>query len=143
MVKKKDFSVSRDKEDWLKYLKNPTDVYDKEIDSKNINYNRNKVKRLDLHGLSLEKANNATKEFIIKFYNEGYRKLIIVTGKGLRSKKYEDPYVSDKTSILKNSIPDYIYNDPDLSTIVDKISKAEQKDGGDGAIYVFLKKTIK
>ena len=46
MVKKKDFLASRDKEDWLNYLKNPTDVYDKEIDSKNINYNRNKVKMI-------------------------------------------------------------------------------------------------
>ncbi len=138
MVKKKDFLTSRDKEDWVNYLKNPTDVYDKEIDSKNINYNRNKVKRLDLHGLSLEKANNATKEFIIKFYNEGYRKLIIVTGKGLRSKKYEDPYVSSTDNILKNSIPEYIYRDPDLSKIVKEIKRADPKDGGEGAIYILL-----
>ena len=95
---------------------------------------------MDLHGLSLDAANKATKNFITEFSEKGYRKLIIITGKGLRSKKYEDPYVSNKTSILKNSIPDYISNDPDLSVIVDKISKAEQKDGGDGAIYVFLKK---
>ena len=67
-------------------------------------------------------------------------RLIIITGKGLRSKKYEDPYVSDKTSILKHSIPDYISNNPDLYNIVDKISKADVKDGGDGAINVFLKK---
>ena len=137
-MKKKDFLTSKDKEDWLKYSKNPTDVYDKETNLKNINYNKNKIKRLDLHGMSLKKANDVTKEFIIKCYNEGYRKLIIVTGKGLRSKKYEDPYVSSTASILKNSIPEYIYKDSDLSKIVKEITKADPKDGGEGAIYILL-----
>tara|TARA_B100002052_G_C15572378_1_gene458398 strand:- start:114 stop:536 length:423 start_codon:yes stop_codon:yes gene_type:complete len=140
-VKKKSFVTPKDKEDWLSYIKNPKDIYNKEKNNKKKENLFSKI--LDLHGLSLDEANKVTKNFITKCSEKGYRKLIIITGKGLRSKKYEDPYVSDKTSILKNSIPDYIYNDPDLSTIVDKISKAEQKDGGDGAIYVFLKKTIK
>ena len=137
-MKKKDFLTSKDKKDWLKYSKNPTDVYDKETNQKNINYNKNKVKRLDLHGMSLKKANDATKEFIIKYYNEGYRKLIIVTGKGLRSKKYEDPYVSSTANILKNSIPEYIYKDSDLSNVVKEITTADPKDGGEGAIYILL-----
>ena len=137
-MKKKDFLKAKDKEDWLKYLKNPTDIYDKDINLKNIKYNTNKIKRLDLHGLSLEKANNVTKEFIIKFYSEGCRKLIIVTGKGLRSKKYENPYVSSTDNILKNSIPEYIYKDSDLSKIVKKITRADPKDGGEGAIYILL-----
>ena len=142
-MKKKFFVTSKDKEDWLSYTRNPKDIHSKEENNKK-KYNENFFsKSLDLHGLSLDEANKVTKNFITECSEKGYRKLIIITGKGLRSKKYEDPYVSDKTSILKNSIPDYIYNDPDLSTIVDKISKAEQKDGGDGAIYVFLKKTIK
>ena len=88
--------------------------------------------------MSLEKANNVTKEFIIKFYSEGCRKLIIVTGKGLRSKKYENPYVSSTDNILKNSIPEYIYKDSDLSKIVKKITRADPKDGGEGAIYILL-----
>ncbi len=137
-MKKKGFLTSKDKEDWLKYSKNPKDIYDKEISRKDINYNESKIKRLDLHGFSLEKANNATKEFIIKFYNEGYRKLIIVTGKGLRSKKHEDPYVSSTDNILKNSIPEYIYKDSELSEIVKEIKRADPKDGGEGAIYILL-----
>ncbi len=137
-MKKKIIAASKDKEDWLKYSKNPTDVYDKETNLKNINYNKNKIKRLDLHGMSLKKANNVAKEFIIKYYNEGYRKLIIVTGKGLRSKKHEDPYVSSTDNILKNSIPEYIYKDSDLSKIVKEITTANPKDGGEGAIYILL-----
>ena len=139
-MKKKFFVTPKDKEDWLSYIKNPKDIHNKEKYNKKKDKENFFTKRLDLHGLSLDAANKATKNFITEFSEKGYRKLIIITGKGLISKKYEDPYVSNKTSILKNSIPDYISNDPDLSVIVDKISKAEQKDGGDGAIYVFLKK---
>ena len=139
-MKKKFFVTSKDKEDWLSYTRNPKDIHSKEENNKK-KYNENFFsKSLDLHGLSLDEANKVTKNFITECSEKGYRKLIIITGKGLRSKKYEDPYVSDKTSILKNSIPDYISNDPDLFNIVDKISKADQKDGGEGAIYVFLKK---
>jgi len=142
-VKKKKFVTSKDKEDWISYIKNPRDIYNKEKENKK-KYNKNLYpQRLDLHGLSLNDANKVTKNFITECGNKGYKKIIIITGKGLRSKKYEDPYVSDKTSILKNSIPDYILNEPDLFNIVDKISKADQRDGGDGAIYVFLKKIIK
>ena len=139
-MKKKNFVTSKDKEDWISYIKNPKDVYNTDKDNKK-KYDKNLYSpKLDLHGLSLEDANKITKKFITECANKGFRKIIIITGKGLRSKKYKDPYVSNKTSILKNSIPDYISNDPDLFNIVGKISKADQKDGGDGAIYVFLKK---
>ncbi len=137
-MKKKDFLSSKDKEDWLEYSKNPKDIYDKEANLKNINHSKNKIKRLDLHGFSLEKANHVTKDFVIKSYNEGYRKLIIVTGKGLRSKKHEDPYVSSTDNILKNSVPEYIYKDSELSKIVKEIKRADPKDGGEGAIYILL-----
>ena len=139
-MKKKNFVTPKDKEDWISYVKNPKDIYNKENDNNKKNYKNLYTPKLDLHGLSLENANKVTKKFIIECGNKGFRKLIIITGKGLRSKKYEDPYVSDKTSILKHSIPDYISNNPDLYNIVDKISKADVKDGGDGAINVFLKK---
>ena len=46
-------------------------------------------------------------------------------------------------SILRNSVPDYISNDGDLSNIVKNISKADMQDGGDGAIYISLKRLKK
>ena len=75
----------------------------------------------DLHGFSLEKANHVTKDFVIKSYNEGYRKLIIVTGKGLRSKKHEDPYVSSTDNILKNSCSITYVNGKKLRVVVSRI----------------------
>ena len=68
---------------------------------------------------------------------------MIITGKGSRSKTANNPYLSRKLSVLKYSIPDFIKNDANLSYKVSKISEADLKDGGSGAIYVFLKKTTK
>ena len=42
-------------------------------------------------------------------------------------------------SILKNSVPEYIQNDEDLLNIIKKIEKAPTKDGGEGAIFIYLK----
>ena len=41
--------------------------------------------------------------------------------------------------VLKYSIPDYIKNDKDLSQKIHKIENANPKDGGEGAISIFLK----
>ena len=80
------------------------------------------------------------KKFITDSFNNGYKKLLIVTGKGSRSKSHENPYFSEKLSVLKYSVPEYISNDEDLTNKISKISTADLNDGGEGAIYIFLKK---
>ena len=62
-----------------------------------------------------------------------------MTGKGSRSKSHENPYLSEKLSVLRNSVPEYIKNDENLANKINSISTADIKDGGEGAIYVFLK----
>ena len=73
-------------------------------------------------------------------FNQGYKKLLIVTGKGLRSKINNDPYRSKKMNVLKHSVPEYIKNEEDISKKIKSISMADIEDGGEGAIYVFLKR---
>ena len=114
----------------------------KESDFLQENIDINKIKKLDLHGYSLDEANKVVKNFIIKSFNYGYRKLLFVTGKGLRSKTQNNPYISEKLSFLKYSVPEYIKNDESLNQKISKISEASIKDGGEGAIYIFLKKKI-
>jgi len=53
-----------------------------------------------LHGSSLTESNEMVKKFINECFNRGYKKLLIVTGRGLRSKSYNNPYVSEKLIIL-------------------------------------------
>ena len=93
-----------------------------------------------MHGASLNEANKMVKNFINDSYELGYSKLIVITGKGSRSKVYGDPYKSEKMSVLKYSIPEYINNNSSLSNKIISITAADRKDGGEGAFYVFLRK---
>ena len=138
-MKKKHFATSKDKKDWAVFTKQMGNISPKEFDVPKTNVEINKVRTLDLHGLSLIKANKIVKNFIIESFNFGYKKLLVVTGKGLRSKSYNNPYLSEKLSTLKYSIPEYIKNDENLNEKISKISRADLKDGGKGAIYIFLK----
>ena len=137
---KKKYSVSsKDKKDWVDFTKKMDDILVKEDDSLQENREKNKIRRLDLHGYSLEDANRVVKKFITESFDKNYRKLLIVTGKGLRSKSYDNPYISKDLNILRNSIPEYIKNDESLNSIINKIAQAERKDGGEGAISIHLK----
>ena len=64
---------------------------------------------------------------------------MIVTGKGTRSKSYENPYISEKLGVLRNSVPEFIKNNESLKSKIIKISNANANDGGHGAFYIYLK----
>ena len=139
LVKKEKSATSKDEKDWENFINNNDSIHDKDS-AESINYiQKNKEKKIDLHGLSISKANEEVKNFLIKSYEEGCKKIIIITGKGSRSKVYKDPYRSDKMSILRHSVQNFIENEIDLMNIVKKISQADIKDGGEGALYLFLK----
>ena len=142
-MKKKHFATSKDKKDWIRFTKQMGNISVKESDLPRKNTEINKVQKLDLHGSSLVEANEMVKNFIIKSFNDGYKKLLVVTGKGSRSKSYDNPYLSEKLSTLKYSVPEYIKNDENLNKKISRISQADLKDGGEGAIYIFLKNNKK
>jgi len=131
----------KDKKDWKNFLsdKNPLPNKDNQNDKKKVN----KIKSIDLHGYSLDEANGTIKNFIIKCFNDGVNKLIVVTGKGLHSENEKDPYVSKDLGILKYSVPEFINNDQDLSEKIIEIKNANIEDGGEGAFYIFLRKKNK
>ena len=142
-MKKKHPVTSRDKKDWIAFTKQMGNISAKESDFLKENIQINKVQKLDLHGFSLIEANKIVKKFIVQSFDNGYKKLLVVTGKGLRSKSYSNPYLSEKLNMLKYSIPEYIKNDENLNQKISRISKASLKDGGEGAIYIFLKNSEK
>ena len=59
---------------------------------------------------------------------------------GLRSNNISDPYVSEKLSILKYSVPEYIKSNQELMKKIIEIKDAKIEDGGGGAFYICLKK---
>ena len=141
---KKKYSASlKDKKDWTDFTKQVGNISVKEDDLLEENRQINKVRKLDLHGYSLDDANKVVKKFIIESFDKGYNKLLVVTGKGLRSKSYDNPYISENLSVLKNSVPEYIKNNENLNSIISKIIQADQQDGGEGAINIFLKNNKK
>ena len=142
-MKKKYFASSKDKKDWADFTKQMSNISVKESDFLEENQQKIKVRKLDLHGYSLDDANKVIKKFIIESFNKRYNKLLIVTGKGLRSKSYDNPYISENLSVLKNSVPEYIKNNENLNSIISKIIQADQQDGGEGAINIFLKNNKK
>ena len=139
-MKKKSIVSSKDKKDWITFTKQISNISPKSSDLPKQNITSNKIRKLDLHGFSLEEANNLVKKFIIDSFNNGFKKLLIITGKGSRSKSFNNPYLSKKYSVLKYSIPDYINNNESLINKISKISKASLREGGEGAFYIFLKK---
>jgi len=142
-VKKKYTASQKDKKDWEDFTKKIGDIHPKEDDLLPEQKKTGDIKKLDLHGTSLNEANKKVEKFILEAFNQGYRKVLIITGKGLRSKVKDNPYVSEQFSILKNSIPEFIKENSILNQKVIKIVEADKKHGGDGAFYIFLKKIIK
>ncbi len=136
MIKKKDFS-KEDSEVWQSYIKNPTDVYDKDLGNKFIN--RKERFKFDLHGYTLVEANKKVKEIIISCSQNKYREVLLITGKGLHSTSGEDTYVSNDLSKLKFSVPEFISTDDELKNYIISVVEADKKDGGDGAILIKLK----
>ena len=142
-MKKKYFVSPSDKKDWIDFTKHIGDIRNKEVDLLEQNTKQNRIPKLDLHGYSLSEANIILKKFIIESFNNGYRKILIITGKGSRSKSHENPYISEKLSVLKYSVPEYIKNNENLNRKIIKISNAGLKNRGDGSIYIFLKNNKK
>ena len=129
----------KDNKDWKNFLSNNEKLPNK--DEKFTVKKTFSAKSFDLHGYSLDEANNKINDLIKDSFEKGIKKLIIVTGKGLHSQNEKDPYISKNLGILKYSVPEYIKNSDELMSLISEIKEAENEDGGDGAFYIYLKKS--
>jgi len=130
----------KDKKDWEDFLIKNESLPNK--DKKFTEKELIKTHKFDLHGYSLEEANNRVGSLINESYKNGVRKLVIITGKGLHSENEKNPYVSKNLGKLKFSVPDYIKRNTELMKKIISITDAEIQDGGSGAFYIFLKKKL-
>ena len=100
---KKKFTIStKDKKEWTTFTDNLKNIKNKDEFIEDENTKNKKTLKLDLHGFSLKDANNSVKNFIEDAHRKNFKKLLIITGKGLRSKVYDDPYRSTKMNVLKD-----------------------------------------
>ena len=129
---------NKDKLDWENILKDKEKIPKKDfVKKKKIRHE--KIKKIDLHGYTIEEANKSVEQFIEKSFDEGVTKIIVITGKGLRSKNVENPYLSKDLSILKYSVPEFIETNITLINMIIEIKDAKIEDGGCGAFYIYLK----
>ena len=131
--------TDKDKKDWKNFTSSRDKVPNKDfkLNKKNIEENTKRI--IDLHGFSLENANKIIEGFINNSYQEGIKKVIVVTGKGTRSKTANNPYLSRDLSILKHSVPEFIKSNSSLMNKIKQISEANIEDGGSGAFYIYFK----
>ena len=133
---------NKDKEDWKNFISNKEKVPNKDLVTQN-KIRQEKIKKIDLHGYTLEEANKSIEEFILKCFDDSVTKIIVITGKGLRSKNVANPYLSKDLSILKYSVPEFIESNLFLMKMIIEITDANIEDGGGGAFYVYLKNKFK
>ena len=137
MIKKKDLDQD-DNKAWEEYIKNPSDIYDKDKNYSRENDKKSRFK-FDLHGYTLNDANSKVKEIILSCKENNYREILLITGKGLHSKNDKDIYVSENFGTLRYSVPAFIQSDEELNNHIISIDEADIKDGGAGAILIKLK----
>ena len=128
----------KDKIDWQNFISNKEKIPNKDfVFQKKARYE--KVRKIDLHGHTIEEANKTIEKFILKNYNDEITKIIVITGKGLRSKNVVNPYVSKELSILKYSVPEFVESNKELMSKIIEVTDAKIEDGGSGAFYIYLK----
>ena len=123
---------------WEEYIKNPSDIYDKEKNNSKHNSRRERFK-FDLHGFTLDAANRKIREIIFFCKEKKYKELLIITGKGIHSTNDNDVYVSKNFGKLKYSVPEFIKSDEELNKLILSVTEADINDGGEGALLIKMK----
>ena len=113
------------------------DEVNKQLKRGKINIDR----RIDLHGYGLAEAHEKFISEVKKNYNKNKRCLLIITGKGVHKKTENEQDTSPKLFYgkIKNSIINWI-NDDDLKKYILTYQDAGFEHGGDGALFVYLRK---
>lgn len=86
--------------------------------------------KIDLHGRTQAEAHDALQHFIERAFRAGKRQVLVITGKGM---------TQSKSGVLKTNVPRWL-NEPSLRRLILAISQARQEHGGEGALYVLLKR---
>ena len=86
--------------------------------------------RIDLHGMTQAQAHTALSSFVLRAWNEGRRCVLVITGKGS---------YSAHGGVLRQAVPRWLAESP-LRPMVLAVQPAQLRDGGDGALYVLIKR---
>lgn len=93
--------------------------------------------RIDLHGMTVDRAHRALTGLILRAFQNDMRLVLVITGKGRRAE--QDGPIPVRHGILKHQLPHWL-SMPPLSQLVLQVTPAHQKHGGTGAYYVYLRR---
>jgi len=137
--KKKNLITKEDISYWESFKKQESVSFeDKDL---NIHRSFKKLKfdfKYDFHGHTLQQAFDKVDDIFDLCKKKNFTSILLVTGKGLRSKNFENPYKSEDLSLLRYAIPHYIKKNYPNRII--SISAASIENGGEGAYELKLKK---
>ncbi len=101
--------------------------------------------RLDLHGSRQSEAHQKLRAFLLRSVSKGYSTVLVVTGKGAppasQTNNFSDPFGREQRGVLRRMVPLWL-EEPELSAIVASYTTAAIQHGGEGAIYIHLRRKL-
>lgn len=97
--------------------------------------------RIDLHGMRQSEAHATLQRFLFSAYRDGYRWVLVITGKGARqTRDRDDPWsiAPVEPGVLRRNVPGWL-QEPELRAIVVSFKTASPRHGGEGALYIHLR----
>lgn len=94
--------------------------------------------KIDLHGMTLDRAHPALTRFILGAQAQGKRLVLVVTGKG--KQRDDGGPIPVRFGVLRHQVPQWL-SLPPMSSVVLQVTQAHLRHGGSGAYYVYLRRT--
>lgn len=94
--------------------------------------------RIDLHGMTLATAHPTLIGFLMTSHTRGFRLVLVITGKGKAGSV--DAPLPIRPGALRHNVPHWLGMMP-LAQIVLQVTPAHRRHGGEGAYYVYLRKS--
>jgi DNA-nicking Smr family endonuclease len=100
--------------------------------------------RIDLHGMRQSEAHVSLRRFLMRAHADGCRWVLVITGKGRSQRRRSDPDDigyggEEERGVLRRSVPGWLA-EPELRAIVVGFTPAAIRHGGEGALYVQLRR---
>jgi DNA-nicking Smr family endonuclease len=95
--------------------------------------------RVDLHGLTEARAHQRLLAFLRGAHRQGVRLVLVITGVGNPRREEGAEWMSSPHGVLKQMVPRWL-NEREFAALVSGSGSAHRRHGGDGALYVYLRK---
>jgi DNA-nicking Smr family endonuclease len=95
--------------------------------------------RLDLHGMTQDAAHLALDRFLNSAAARGDRCVLIITGKGAQKRNDDADIMPARGGVLRAAVPRWL-SEPTMRPLIVAVHPAAAQHGGDGALYVLLKR---